>query len=66
MSSAPIGTQYPPNEMHFCHKCNRRTHWSLLYRGARERCDECHDLFPCVHECKHLDCARHRKERRVR
>lgn len=40
-----------------CHTCRRVTEWKPVRGGARLACEGCGDVFPCRHECKHLDCA---------
>ena len=49
-----------------CHACKRDTRWEPGRGGAFSKCTECGDRFPCAHECKHLDCAAERAERRGR
>jgi len=40
-------------------KCKHREHnWQPMKRGARrEQCTKCNDVFPCRHNCEHLDCC---------
>jgi hypothetical protein len=40
------------------HRCNTRDHVDKpMKRGsARVQCTKCGDVFPCRHDCEHLDC----------
>jgi hypothetical protein len=48
-----------------CHRCKRPTKWVAGRGGKFSRCIECSDRFPCAHDCKHLDCAADKAERRA-
>jgi len=39
-------------------RCTKNAHdWKPMKRGgAHEQCTKCQDVFPCRHECEHLDC----------
>ena len=38
-------------------RCNIRKHHDQPLRGgARYQCEACQDVFPCRHDCEHLDC----------
>lgn len=39
-----------------CHRCGRVTQWQTI-RGGRLACSGCRDVFPCRHDCGHVDCA---------
>lgn len=35
--------------------------WQPLKRGSsRERCTKCRSVFPCSHDCQHVDCRTER------
>lgn len=40
-------------------RCSIREHnWKPMKRGgAHEQCTKCGDVFPCRHDCEHLDCV---------
>lgn len=41
----------------FCHSCDADMHWEGMCKGsARLRCTGCKTVFPCYHECEHVDC----------
>lgn len=41
----------------FCNICDEETRWEPLRRGSRrEKCVKCRTVFPCKHDCEHLDC----------
>jgi len=40
-------------------RCKHREHdWKPTKRRGpcREKCTKCNDVFPCRHDCEHLDC----------
>lgn len=44
-------------------QCRLRDHeWELLRGGRHEQCKKCKTLFPCKHDCEHLDCIAARAE----
>jgi hypothetical protein len=41
-------------------RCSHREHdWKPVKRRGpcREKCTKCGDVFPCRHDCEHLDCV---------
>lgn len=40
----------------FCRSCNEPTRW-LPMKNSRLHCEGCGDIFPCLRDCTHIDCA---------
>lgn len=50
----------------YCMKCGRRTKWTTIRNGKRQKCNECGTVFPCYGDCNHLDCAAEREEKGIK